>query len=79
MPWIAVAISRSALCTGSPVFRVGTGDGVGCLRRWIISEAVCWRKSAMLTVGKGTYCGKNMTVSVMTSDLVSGMKHFTHL
>ena len=62
----------------SSAFSVGTGDGVGCSRRWVIYEAVCCGKSTMLTVGKGTYRGKNVTVSVLTSDLVSCMKHITH-
>ena len=57
------AISRRALRIGSPACRLGVVVDGGFVRMVTMSVAAWRRWSVMVTFGKGTSCGKKVTVS----------------
>ena len=56
-----------ALCTSEPACKDGTVDGGGCVRRLIMSDVACLRKSLIVTLGNLICFGRNTTVSVVIS------------
>ena len=69
---ICVAIVYSVLGTGSSACKEGVVVEGGEASMVIMSVAACFKKSSILTSGKGTVVGKNVTVSNVLIILVRG-------
>ena len=73
------AICCIAAIVSLPACNEGTVEGGEVFNNDTISLIDCRKKSSVVTFGMGILCGKNATVSLLRSDDVSGIKHFTHL
>ena len=74
-----VANCKMAFLTLDPACRDGTVNDGGFVNKLMISVVAWIRKLLMEILGNLICLGKNTTVSVVTSALDEGTKHFTHL
>ena len=65
-------ILQIALYVASSCCNVGKVVFGGCFRRLTMSVAAWRKKVSIVMVGKGTLCGRKVSVSMTRSDLVCG-------
>ena len=73
-----LASLRRAFLVVSPASKLIIFCFDGEVRMVIISDAACFKKSSVVTLGIGVVAGKKVTVFTSFSALVFGKKHFMH-